>query len=179
MKFLIRIGLMVSVVFLPSILFAGVYLPIVKMDNAQNAVAIWESSENGFTVVKSAVKSMGGSWSNPVKISLGSQQCLNALMEMNCSNGNVAALWVGYNDTWHVYSLYGAMLVSRKDWTQPKQISNSSENVSTFSTSINDKGSIIVSWVSMDNSNKTFFYTSSSSIDKYNNWSSPAAIPAP
>jgi hypothetical protein len=178
MKFF-SIRLIASLIFLPAITFAGVYLPIVKLDNSQNAVAVWESSENGFTVVKSAVKSGSGNWKSPVKISLGNQQCLNASIEMNYSNGNVAALWVGYNDTWHVYSLYGAMLQSGKDWTQPKQISNSSENVSTFSTCINDKGSIMVSWVSSDNANNTNFYSSSASIDKYNSWSSPSTIPAP
>lgn len=160
------------------LIYAGANSPTVRVDNSQNAVSIWSCLDNETIVIQASKKISGGNWSVPEKISLEWQKCITSSLEMDCISGNATAIWIGVNQKDKILSLYGSMLPQGGSWTTPVCISNGTENVSSYETSLNDNGTIMVAWVAFNGQGLETYYSSTATIGT-NIWSFPEEIYSP
>lgn len=153
--------------------------PQIQIDDDENAVAVWVSTENNVSVIQSALKLSGKSWKFSKTLSNSNRKSMTPILTKNRGDKAITVLWLELNPQTKNNSLYGVKLKKNKEWTTPVQISKDNENVAQFNIRNNQKknenGEVMATWSSIDNNGKTSTF-SSSSTGFSNQWSTPSKI---
>lgn len=145
------------------------------MDINGNVVVVWEAHLNGYCSIQSASLPSDGRLSAISTLSHG-QDCKDPQLAIN-NHGDIVCIWIGYNASLGVYSLYGSMQLSGdKNWTSSTMISSSDENVNAdFQIRISDSSNIVATWSSFDVNGNPQIKISLASKSS-NSWSKPEVI---
>lgn len=129
----------------------------IYMDSSGNALSVWDAIDNstGMHVIQSAnYTAFTSTWSAPIIISSSGINSYSPVMDTN-SLGNTVVLWL--TDTTSGVSRLCSSTSSSLlggGWSTPKNVSNSTENVSNdYKVTINTSGQILATWSSFVNIN--------------------------
>ena len=140
--------------------FFGIFGPLadVAMDAAGNAVLVWPTTKNGFTVVQSSVRPAGGSFGAPVDLTTDDQSAFDPRVAMS-AGGEAIAVWTRSNGTDTIAQASRKPAGSTSfgpptNLSQPGPAAASAEgNASNARVALNDQGAAAVTWVRNDPSN--------------------------
>lgn len=147
--------------------------PRVAMDGLGNAVAVWHESTTGHdSIVRAAVRPVGGVWSAPQALSDPSEPAFGASVSIEA--GRMVAVWVA-REQWRpvIQSASGTMTGL---WTPPASISGPIGNSYAPTISLDDKGGAVAAWQWWDGSYRRIeaAIRSSNGI-----WTKPEELSAP
>jgi hypothetical protein len=117
--------------------------PVVKVDDAGEAVAAWRWSDGAFLVVQAAARSGGGAWSAPEVLSGPGRSASQPLLAMD-ADGDALVAWLRFNGSWTA-----AQVVSRpasESWGNARNLSERGGNARRLDIAMNLRGDAIVTW---------------------------------
>jgi PKD domain len=124
--------------------------PLLAIDAASEAVAVWTAFDNPDVIVQGAVRSASGAWSEPDNLSPAGQDVtpLEAPDVAIDGAGNAIAVWKleGGNDI-----IQAAMRAAgQEDWAAPDDISDAGQDTAEPAVAMNDLGDAVAVWTRVD-----------------------------
>lgn len=144
--------------------------PKIAMNNAGQAVVVWQAKEPGSSTVsgRAIVRSAGGTWGSI--LSFASSGVSYPEVSIN-SGGKAVAIWIESRET---DALLKASIYSSGSWLSPQTVSSESKVALHPEIRVNTDGSACVVWQSDDLAG--IMQILSARLDTDNNWSAPRVI---
>jgi len=124
--------------------------PMLAIDAASEAVAVWTAFDNPDVIVQAAVRSASGEWSEPDDISPAGEDVtpLEAPDVAIDAAGNAIAVWkLEASDDIVQAALRPA---GQEDWTAPDDLSEAGHNAGEPAVAMNDAGEAVTVWTRLD-----------------------------
>ena len=141
-------------------------IPIIQIDGAGNAVAVWENTDvGGDGIIQAATRPFAGNWTAPVTISTTGTNALAPKLVIN-SAGVAVVGWIVKDDLLGIRSLYVA--IRNVSWGAAVRISTTDQHVQQFDMHIAISSDVTAVWRSRsvssdtDSSSRNFIYKGSS-----------------
>lgn len=124
--------------------------PLLAVDAASEAVAVWTAFVAGDRIVQGAVRSASGEWSDPDDLSDAGQNVtpLNPLDVAIDAPGNAVAVWKleGSNDI-----VQAAVRPTGEDnWEEPEDLSGAGQDAGEPAVAMNEAGEAVAVWTRLD-----------------------------
>jgi len=151
--------------------------PVIALDANGNGIAVWDVVQNNarYIVTNTLV---GGVWGVPTTIAADAT-AFGQKVAVRANGADIQAVVVWTEGSNGITSLFGSMLSSAgADWTDIAQISGASEDIQTpqYDMVMNDNGSVLATWSSLDASNQQYIRSSTSKVGSANSWSAPETV---
>jgi hypothetical protein len=124
--------------------------PMLAIDAASEAVAVWTAFDNPDVIVQAAVRSASGEWSEPDDISPAGEDvaALEAPDVAIDAAGNAIAVW-RLGGTTHIVQA-AIRPAGQEDWAAPDDLSDAGQNGAEPAVAMNDAGDAVAVWTHVD-----------------------------
>jgi PKD domain-containing protein len=132
-----------------SVAGQDVFEPQVAMDQAGDAVTVWQSSSNTGVTVQAAVRAAGGAFSAPVDLSVGGRAFFPQVAIDDA--GDAVAVWEILDDTGVI--VQAAVRPAGGSFSAPVNVAAAGPNVDRPQVAINQAGDAVAVWVDSSGEN--------------------------
>jgi len=146
--------------------------PRLAMDRLGNAVAVWERSTGHASVVQAAIRSAGGTWSEPQNLSEPDDVAFNADVAVRA--GNITAVWTVLRDRRTIIESSSRTVAG--SWTPVQTLSGPAGNTSAPVVGVDDQGGAVAAWRWSDGA---FLVVQAAVRSKGGVWSAPEVLSGP
>lgn len=142
----------------------------VSVDQAGNAIVVWNQFDGTHYIIKSSAVPYGGNWSTPINLSEGGQNAFIPTVDSD-PIGNAVIAWIRFDGA--NYIAQASAKLSDGTWTTPTDLSSVGKDVRNVNLIINQYGQAVIMWDETDGTNSVV-YSSRHFVNGL--WSAPMQV---
>lgn len=140
----------------------------IGIDASGNVTAVWQRLDGANTVIQTSWCPIGGSWSEPVNLSIPGHNAFLPAISVN-NHGDIVVIWTRFNGANHVIQTATCPVGGR--WSDPVTLSDAGQDAIQPQVDIDQDGNAVAIWVRFNGEN--FVIQSASYTAAGGFWSSP------